>query len=84
MDELKLARQVEEEEENLSLNFLKKIREVNLEKVEFESQLTKARISLSSRSSRSNSFDQHSCTSSMTESVVNSSLMSVSSADEMG
>ena len=74
-----LARQVEEEEEKLSLTFLKKIREVNLEKNELEIQLNKARESLTSaRSSRSSSI----C-SSMNDTLMTSSIMSSSSIDEV-
>lgn len=82
-----LARQVEEEEENLSLSFLKKLRDVNLEKSELEFQLNKARISLSSRDSRSSSFDQLSMSfGSTTESVMSltaSSIVSALSVDEL-
>jgi len=78
-----LARQVEEEEEKLSLSFLRRIREVTLEKSELESQLSKV-MSLSSRSSRSSSFDQHSVTSSLNDSVMysNASVISMSSVDD--
>jgi hypothetical protein len=69
----------------LSLSFMRKIREVNQEKSELESQLTSFKLlSMSSQSSRSNSFDQHSVASSMTESVMfsNASVISVSSVDD--